>query len=490
MLHLSKSTFLSLAGSLLIALLGTGCSSDEPGGGGGDKPEPNREPVSANISHARALIVYSGTPNDSRASEGDFDGPGLYQLDTNGKISRVAVQCVIADDGAQNPTQQPVTVIPASMQSLSKNYTALYDCGYYDEAGTRLEAVNANNLLIHKLSGKIYNIDDLISRGDLMPGHTFVHEESDGSLILAYDSTVGRLTFSGNSINYARLNNEDAQIGLIEDGEIHLASSGLIFPTIKGLQDNMAVLFPNGKYDYLADYGLPEISGIETENNYTGNPYISYFWFGDGPAALKQQFYWGYDYAEGHDFSESFLTVFKINVGNNNGKVTFTEGPSRHFIEKDEIHPNNVCAVGDKLVIERYNNWGSDRPTYIVYDSRGHSWHEVDKNFNPVNIHFLQPDASFGGRAWILDMPLYDDQSNTKLWWINPSTMQTGSLSVNLAGMQIGRVEGNYQAGYVIFKGTIPAEEKYCTVIFNLATGESETISYSYLTNMEIIMLK
>lgn len=496
MRQLSKFSLLSLTASLFIALSSTGCSSDEPGGGddNGEQTVTEKDPIHTDIKTARALILYTGDGDDntSRASERDFGPSGLYQFDADGKVSPVAITCVNnTNSGSTDQQQQQLTVSPFTVQALSKNYTALYSCTYYDEAGNEVSGVTASNLLIHNPSGNIYNIDFLLQQSYLYDNNSVAYEESDGSLLLYYAGSgfINRLTFSGKTVECTRLHNDECGIPDAFESVLKKSSTGLIFNTQPGLGEDMAVLFPNGNIDYLANYEIPDISNAITENFPSRYPYTGYIWWGDGPAVIRQQYYSGYDYVANHSFTESFLTIFKINVGNNGGKLTFTQGTTRHFIESEIIEPHSVCAVGDNLVIERYDQNYLPTPTYLVYNSSSKTWREVDKNFAPAYTRFLQPDASFDGRAWIVDMPWDGDQSNSKIWWINPSTLQTGSLSLNLAGKHIAIIEGHYQDGYVIFKGDMPAAEKYCAVIFNLATGKSETITVPYSSYIDVIML-
>ena len=184
MKKLNITHLLALLTGVCMALSGTGCSSDEPEGGGGNDSEiTDRQPARANLKNASALILYNGT-DGSRAIDGDFERPGLYQLGPDGSVSMLAIYCTTDDEGNKVETQHSLTVHPGEIKSLSKNYAALYSCEYYDEDGDPAGGVTASNLLINKSTGDIYNLDDVINAGIIGHGITGFYEEADGSLLI------------------------------------------------------------------------------------------------------------------------------------------------------------------------------------------------------------------------------------------------------------------------------------------------------------------
>lgn len=503
MKKLNTNPLLALFTGLCMALTVTGCSSDEPGGGGGgggeDSEISNRQPARANLRNVSALILYNGT-DGSRAIDGDFERPGLYQLGPDGSVSMLAIYCSTDDEGNKIETQHSLTVHPGEIKSLSKNYAVLYSCEYYDEDGDPAGGVMASNLLINKSTGDIYNLDDVINAGIIGHGITGFYEEADGSLLI-YDQTdrgnVGRLSFSGRKAAYNQLNNGKGFIYDWRGTGIHVTSQGLIFSSYLGLAEDMGVFFPNGGYDYLAGHTLPGISDASTtyEPEYDVDEHNKGFiWYDDAPMAVRQLTYTTRKSAN-EQFNESFFGVVRINVGNQSGQVTFTEGASIHLIEESislsSLH--NACVIGDNLLVELLRTglyeYEKQRSYFLVYNSAANKWVNMESPIEFLrNDSWIQPDAVFDGRAWIVDVP--EGAGGGKIWWINPATQQTGSLDVSLAGVDVESIEGDYLAGRLVIRGIRRSDSHNCVLTFDLKTGKSETIfSSPNLAKVELMLL-
>lgn len=381
----------------------------------------------------------------------------------------LAIYCSTDDEGNKIETQHSLTVHPGEIKSLSKNYAALYSCEYYDEDGDPAGGVMASNLLINKSTGDIYNLDDVINAGIIGHGITGFYEEADGSLLI-YD-------WRGTGI--------------------HVTSQGLIFSSYLGLAEDMGVFFPNGGYDYLAGHTLPGISDASTtyEPEYDVDEHNKGFiWYDDSPFAVRQLTYTTRKSAN-EQFNESFFGVVRINVGNQSGQVTFTEGASIHLIEESislsSLH--NACVIGDNLLVELLRTglyeYEKQRSYFLVYNSAANKWVNMESPIEFLrNDSWIQPDAVFDGRAWIVDVP--EGAGRGKIWWINPATQQTGSLDVNLAGVDVESIEGDYLAGRLVIRGIRRSDSHNCVLTFDLKTGKSETIfSSPKLAKVELVLL-
>ena len=147
--------------------------------------------------------------------------------------------------------------------------------------------------------------------------------------------------------------------------------------------------------------------------------------------------------------------LVRINVGNQSGQVTFTEGASIHLIEESislsSLH--NACVIGDNLLVELLRTglyeYEKQRSYFLVYNSAANKWVNMESPIEFLrNDSWIQPDAVFDGRAWIVDVP--EGAGGGKIWWINPATQQIGSLDVSLAGVDVESIEGDYHAGRLV----------------------------------------
>lgn len=493
MRHLKVIHILVLLTSLCMSLFGTSCSSDEPGKGNNNE-QTNRQPARADIQNANALIVYNGNIIDnSRAIDGEFKRPGLYKIGPDGKVSMVAIYCYTDEDGNKIETEHPVSILPGVINAFSNNYIFMGRCQYCDEDGDL--ATGAEYILIHTKTGDIYDLSDvmkffahIIPLDNTMPRF---YESPDGSLLiysLGEHATVGRITIDSGKANFTQLNNGQGFYGL--EGGIYVSSSNQIFSASSpGLASDMGVLFTNGGYDYLASHTLPELSDIETtyqlmqpSSDSNGKNFI---WLNDSPAALVRESYYTKD-AANKSYIENFISIIRINMGNQLGQISFSEGSALHLISDwSETIPTAACAIGDNLLVEI----GSQNPSYFVYNSSTDKWVDMGKpiEFLRNNIG-LNPQAVFNGRCWIVDIP--DGASGGKVWWIDPAKQQTGSLNIDLAGVDVESIEEDYQRGQLIIRGVRRSDSSNCVLTFDLTSGKSELIfSAPNLVSFNLVLL-
>lgn len=489
---MKKKHLFALLTGLCIAMFGTSCSSDEPGSG---NEQTNRHPAKADIQNANALIVYNGNIDGSRTIEGEFERPGLYKIGPDGKVSMVAIYCSTDENGNRIETEHSLTVYPGEVKSCSKNYIFMGRCQYYDEDGSI--AAGAEHMLINKATGEIYDLSDvmkffaqIIPLDNMLPSF---YEEPDGSLLiysLDDHATVGRITIEGRKATFTQLNNGQGFYGIYGGAGIYVSPSNQIFSASSlGLASDMGVLFPNGGYDYLASHTLPELSDIKTTYRLLGpssnSNEKSFIWLDDSPVALVRESYNTQNDAN-ESFIENFISIIRINMGNQFGQVSFSEGSALHLVSNwSETIPTAGCAIGDNLLVE------IDRPnpSYFVYNSNTDKWAEMGKPIEFLsNNNGLDPYAIFNGRAWIVDIP--DGARAGKVWWIDPAKQQTGSLDVDLAGVDVESIEGDYQTGRLIIRGVRRSDSSNCILTFDLTSGKSELIfSSPHLVSFNLVLL-
>lgn len=489
---MKKIRLFALLTGLCMALLGTSCSSDEPGGG---NESTSRRPAKADIQNATALIAYADNLDFSRAGASDFVRPGLYKIGADGKVSMVAVYCSTDEDGNRIETEHSLTVQPEEIRSCSKNYIFMSRCQYYEENGNI--ASGAEYILIHKATGDIYDLDEVMKFfGQIIPLDNTLpnfYEAPDGSLLiysLDAHATVGRITLNGKKATFTQLNNGEGFYGLYGGAGIYVTPSNQIFSASSlGLASDMGVLFPNGGYDYLASHTLPELSNIKPTHQVLGPSANitekSFIWLNDSPVALVRESYATQDEAN-ESFIENFISVVKITMGNQFGEATFSEGAPLHLFSKwHETIPTGGCAIGENLLVEI----GRPDPAYYVYNSLTDKWAEIGKPFKFLNNNNgLDPYAIFNGRAWIVDIP--DGARGGKVWWIDPARQQTGSLDVDLAGVDVKSIESDYQVGRLIIRGVRRSDSSNCILTFDLTSGESELIySSPKLVTINLVLL-
>lgn len=476
MRNLYKIPLLTLLTGLCMALLGTSCSSDEPAGG---ENGAGRQPARADIRNASALLLYTPVLEESRAIDGVFDRAGLYRMDPDGKVSMVAIYCSTDEDGNTIEHNHKLTLRAGMMETCS-DYIILSNCEYCDEDGD-IQDVGASHILINKLTGDIYDLSDVISTGALNITNPGFHQAADGSLLMfGMDDrcNVGRITISGRKAVFKQLNNGIGFIGSKVKGAIHDTPSGLIVSAADaGLTDEMAVLFPNGGYDYLSGHTVPQLSDITTTYDVMGPDAnalpTSYIWLNDSPVAFKEQAYGSKNNAN-EFFLECFIAIMKINTGSQPGQVSFTEGNKIHLVTDYEKQYNRqaACAIGDNLLVELKRG---NTPTYLVYNSTADKWVNMGSPIEFVSPNaYLNPSAIFNNRVWITDIP--NGARAGKVWWIDPVRQQTGSLDVDLAGVDVQDIEEDYEAGRLIIRGVRRSDSYNCILSFDLATGKSELL--------------
>lgn len=499
MRKLKTFQLLTLLTGLCMIMTGTSCSSDEPQGGGNELTYTQL--AKADIQNASALILYDN--DGSRASGEEFIRPGLYKIGPDGKISMVAIYCSTDEDGNKIETEHTLSVRPTGIRSCSKNYSLLLNCQYYDEDGSI--ASGAGYILLNNSTGDIYDLSEVmefyanfVALDNTSP---IINEMSDGSLLVYSPderATAGRITLTGRKATFTQINNGQGFCGG-ETGcaSIHITPSNLIFSAAPGLASDMGVIFPNGGYDYMASHTVPALSGIKTvyqqpEASANGN-YKGFIWLNDSPVTLVRESYYTRNEAN-ESFIENFIGIIRINVGNQSGQVTFTEGTSQHIFTKwSETTIYNACAIGDNLLVE-ISNYSDDNQTgraYLVYNSHTDKWTDMGA---PIKIignngnRGISPMSIFNDRAWIVDIP--EGANGGKVWWIDPDKQQTGRVDVDLAGVDIESIEEDYQTGHFVFRGVRRSDGSNCILTLDLSTGKSEILfSSPNYVNIDLVLL-
>lgn len=399
----------------------------------------------------------------------------------------VAIYYTTDEDGNIIETEHTLTARPTEIRSCSENYSFLIRCQFNDENGAIVPG--AEYILLNNSTGDIYDLSEVMGFfSDFVPlDNTLpvISEAADGSLLIysPYErATVGRITLADRKATFTQLNNGQGFCGG-ETGcaSVHITPSNLLFSATPGLASDMGVIFPNGGYDYLASHTVPEFSGIKkTESTADNNK--KFIWLNDSPVALAYASYHTQNDANASSI-ENFIGIMKINVGNQPGQVTFTEGSSLLFTTSNETILTNACTIGDNLLVEIYNN---DRRGYLVYNSITDKWTDMGA---PINTGTgLNPTSVFNGRAWIVDIP--EGVHGGKIWWIDPDKQQTGCLDVDLAGVDIESIEEDYRTGHLVIRGVRRSDSNNCILKLDLATGKSDLLfSAPNFVNIDLLLL-
>lgn len=474
------------------ALFSVSCTDNEPGGGdgdgGGQEPAETRLfPATANIKNATALMVYNGT--EGRSIEGEFNRRGLYQMDAEGNISLVAIYCVTDTAGNVTEYEHTISVVPGQIKAAGKNFVALYWCEYYDEDGDPVDSTQYRNLLIDKASEKIYSMDELLEQGIDVYAAKFLDETSGSMLVYSEGNfTVGRLSVKDGKVTYKQLNANDK--GFFPFG-VYESPSGVIFSQSEYFYDNnIALLFPNGGYDYLADYKLPvlprPLTGLEGNLAYPiGYPEDVVNWnqkclarVGDEVVALRlYELFAIPNEGEVHQFEYANISNFRI--GNAPGDVRVSEGQNLNYV----THTGNMgythsiegfCAVGDNVVFEIRDTNLPDFGAFLIYNAKSRELSALDPSFSTKKAMGLISGASFGGKVWAVRSA--EGARGTEVLWIDPENRTSGSIDLQLDGIDVTSVDTDYQTGRFVINGVRRSDSYNCVTTFDLTTLKTETL--------------
>ena len=100
-------------------------------------------------------------------------------------------------------------------------------------------------------------------------------------------------------------------------------------------------------------------------------------------------------------------------------------------------------------------------------------------SLNVVNLeeHIeLAPNRMFGDRCWELKL---EGTDRPKVLWLNPESMQTGAITVNIPGFDIDsyKTQEDYEAGKIVLYGTLRADGSNCVASIDLSTEKCEIVA-------------
>lgn len=417
----------------------TSCDSEESHIG------ESYSPVSINLNDdAAALLNYDG--NGSRAIYGELDRAGLYQIDENGNITTVAIVFEKTKNNHKAEVMEPLTVKPADVMNIGKDYVIFFDCTYYDKEGDVFGMHSSErapdghglmyhdinyNILLNKNTGKLYALDNLVANPTLDNRYCRLIEDTDGSIIVAkYEPnnnypgayTVGRLTISGDNFIYRQLNNNGR--GFICDyimpkanGDIYSAGDG-----------DGAAIFTSGGYDYLEGDGCYYVLGKDEFYNVKYNDWN-----------IPESF-WSVSLTPGSNPKETFID-----------NLPMTSSVTGYF----EGNRNLVVSTDTE---------------YMIYDKQTAT---VNVTNTPLPFK-LNPTHVFNSMAWSLEG---ESKTGFNMYWFNPDNLQYGSIPVKIDGFDLDKVTEDYTLGKVVLYGTLRSNGYNCIATFDLATNQAEIIT-------------
>ncbi len=430
-----------LAIGLLTACMMPSCKSD-------DEPESAKatyRPAGINIKNATALINYSG--DGARAVQGDFDHAGLYKLNPDGTIEAIAVTFYVDEDDNIHNNEVTLSVSTTKIINAGKNFIGMSSCQYYDKDGDAFfmhdpmgQSLNTQ-LIVDKRNDKIYALDGTTKVDTAQVDIYRMVEENDKSLILVSSRlNVYRMTFSNNNVDVRRLNNN--RKGIYPENIVPMPD-GSVYSSAYALSD-INVIYPNGGYDIIGNNcALLKNGDILTVSS------------------------------ESTDFP--YNTTVKINIG----KLNISQGQPTQIIPVAEtsFSSNNFEGFG--------GGW-CESPSNIIFGpsqySSSHKYLVMDRKTSSLNVVNLEEhielasNRMFGDRCWELKL---EGTDRPKVLWLNPESMQTGAITVNIPGFDIDsyKTQEDYEAGKIVLYGTLRADGSNCVASIDLSTEKCEIVA-------------
>ncbi|MDE6542941.1 MAG: hypothetical protein K2K76_03140 [Muribaculaceae bacterium] len=396
----------------------TSCSSD------GDYE--SMIPVRADIVGAESLIIYSG--DGSRADNGKFVEAGLYKVDKDGNVSAVGI--FLKKNGSTK--EESLSYQPHCVRNCGETYVLLAGSFYRGKRwGYGDDPVMSKTMLVNKKTGRIYELADraelYVNGAEITPNKVIVWG-------IGIDDKVGQIVISGDNATYTERGYNDRYRGFYgifpgDEGIVDELPNGTILSQNYELWD-IGFLFPNGGYDYLKD-----VLGVEERN-------LGGLILNNGCAAMVQR-----DYG-------MHLQWYNVNVGNQQGQI--------------EVELVDELPVGG---FYKYMGYYETAEHIIAF---GYIFDKTTKKLKPLDVSIssdnicLRQDRYFAGRMWnVLDREAY---------WFNPETLESGSFSLNLDGIDVTSIEPYYTAGKVVIYGTRRSDSSSVVATVNLATEKTEIL--------------
>ena len=399
-----------IASLLMILGLIISCSSEQD-----DEYYMSMSPVRAEIVGAEALVILGG--ENSRADNDGFVKEGLYKMDKDFNLS--AVGFFFKKDGSNK--EEELVFTPFWIKNVSDDYVII--TGHFcTQSGGNLFY---KNMLANKKTGKIFELPYIYKADVIQTSANKLLIWGDG------DGLVSRVTISGDKAEYEQLN--ESHHGF-EGGYVKEISNGTILS--QGEEStNVALLFPNGGYDYLSDIIKDSFSyGMILNNSCAA-------------LSVSDVTRW-YNVNVGDKFGETEVKlVDEFGKTSNMSKMGYFETA------------NNIVAFG--YVLNKVSNKLDilDIPEDIVTHIR------------------LSNNNYFAGRMWNVNVDEFNwNRDDMSVVWFNPETLESGKVNVNLEGIDVESMEEYYTQGKIIIYGTRRYDSSSVVATINLATEQTEIL--------------
>ena len=400
---------------------------------------------------AESLVIYNG--NGSRAGEGNFVKSGLYKIDKDGNVSAVGI--FAKEDGSTR--EERLDVIPeGGVWSIGDNYIFLYWCNLY-ETGNPYSVGPYKNLMVDKRTGNIYDMTQTeMTNGAEISSNKLVGWGGDPLKVGKIDVYGDKAIFNEINSNghgfygaqsnpnglYPNMNELKSFVKELDNGTILSQAAGELRNWTGAFYD-VAILYPNGGYDYLKDMLNREI-GI-------GNKDFSGMILNNGCAALVC------------DFSQQVSQWYNISIGSKSGdyKIELTDEIN------DYLNLHDITYYeGEQYVIVSLES------SYLIYDKTSKKINKFTPSF--TEQMYIDPDCYFKGKIW--DLYTGGGASGVKALWIDPSTLKSGSFDLNLDGVDVTKIEPYYSTGKIVIYGISRSDGSSVVATADLETETTEII--------------
>ncbi len=414
---------------------------------------------------AESLVVYDG--GGSRGGGYEFEKAGLYKIDKDGNVSAVGI--FVKKNGKTK--EERLDVHPYYINEIGDNYIYMF-------GGLRTSSEDwgpSMDMLINKKTGRIFDMTDLFGHnGGAQQNYT--GKETSANTLLIWKNwgsgsdwnRLGRIAFSGDNAVYTALNWSESvtPYGFFSDnnGYVSELSNGTILS--RGYGD-VAMLFPNGGYDYLHDIANSKL------NINVNDPWTS--WTGlalnNGCSIIVKTLH--------NDGSGSgSYEWYNVTVGTQQGQyeVELTDTYTSEYFS--HLDATTYIETSENVIV---SNCGLSN-LMLVYNKSTKKMSSFTPNFPDGTVMNLSPDCYFDGRAW--------DVRDKEAYWLNPSTFDSGVVDFNLDGIDVSSVEPSYSAGQVVVYGTRRSDASAVVATVDLATEKVEVLfTPRELTSIRLIPL-
>lgn len=441
------------------------CSSDGPGSE--QNKYNNLVPYSMDIMGAKSLIVSNG---GTRADDlGKFQEMGLYKVDAAGNISAVGVFMTTDENGEKLENQVEMKFIPESIQFSSESFivfgggsfvagklsdTDVDGNGRLDDYSTRVWEDHV--IFVNRNTGKIYRTDI-----ENWEGYYTKWVQTDSNTLykvyqMANGYSLTKFSFNGNKLT-STLIGENA----VSDNFLCLTSNNVY---VSGDVYQAGLVWPNGGYDYINAESLgfdPIIVPMENKSS------IGTFKIEDLGQYSPDEI--GWIFIRG-------ISYYDINIGSVPGDVKLDfKAETKLYLAIDEANSLGRYGMSTYGTNDKALFWSGIG--LLVYDRISNEIYLRHTEFDDKNFVFGL-DHQFDGRQWTVVST--GSAKKYVALWINPSTLESGSFDIDLAGIDVSEVQESYTAGQIVFKGTRRADSASVIATLNLATQKTDILFSSF----------